>query len=147
MSTLSYLLSRSGQSHAINTHFHIPPSAVSPRRPRAAGPWSGLCAWRSGGCEPEHSELMDSDAPWQGSRHVRARRMRTPRLVIDGQWESRALTKLIIWTNDGSGAGAGWSAHSDTKHAETVGLNGGGVSSDGAAVIGNAVVILDLCRH
>lgn len=37
-STLSYLLSRLGQSHAINTHFHIPPSAVSPRRPRAAAP-------------------------------------------------------------------------------------------------------------
>lgn len=81
-----------------------PLSCVSTATP-SSGPLIGPLRWRPGGCEPQHLELMDSVAPRRGSRHVRARRMQMPRPIIDSQWESWALTKLIIWTNVGPGWG------------------------------------------
>lgn len=73
-----------------HTHFHILPSAVSPRRPWAAGCWlaSVLMNWRS---RTQHLELMDSVARLRGaSTHTRPH-TQMPRLVIDGQLESQPL--------------------------------------------------------
>lgn len=97
VSTLPYLLACSGQSRVTNTHYHIAPSALSPRRPRAAGPPDWLLRQRLRGCELWLSGLMDSVAPQREALgHVRAL-PGTDAVVCNGRsMGAGALTKLII---------------------------------------------------
>lgn len=101
-------------NHAWQTLITISrPSSLSPRRPWAAGPPDWLLRRRLQGCELRHSGLMDSVAPqqealgcvcaWQSADAAAGNRRSTG---------AGALTKLIIWTNDGRQTG---SAHFDTS--------------------------------
>lgn len=73
-----------------HTHFHILPSAVSLRRPWAAGCWlaSVLMIWRSRTPALGINGLCRTTTG--PSTHTRPH-TQMPRRVIDGQWESQPL--------------------------------------------------------
>lgn len=91
----------------------LPPSSLSPRRPRAAWPPDWLLRRQLRGCEPRHWGLMGYVAPLREAlKHVRAWQSADAAAGNGRSMAAGALTKLIIWTNDGRQAG---SAHFDTS--------------------------------
>lgn len=91
----------------------LSPSSLSLRRPQAAWPPDWLLRRQLRGCEPRHWGLMDCVAPLREAlKHVRAWQSVVTAAGNGRSMAAGALTKLIIWTNDGRQAG---SAHFDTN--------------------------------